>query len=305
MKGYQKVSHLGSPTLDRLLEGIVHVEEKIDGSQFRFEIDADGKLHFGSRRVDFDDVKPDPNFRAGMDKVEEAFKDKGNNVMDGSITVFAEYMKSEKHNTLKYDRIPKNHIVIFDVFLSSGDHWMTYDEKKVFAEHNGFEVVPKLWEGDGKELSAEKIHELLKTQSYLGGTEIEGVVVKNYNVYYDAVKYAYLEGMWQCGKFVRAEFTEKNMKNHREGIPKIDKLCMKYNNEARWNKAIFRLRDESKLTGEMKDMTVLTREVVKDVSDECAEEIKEELYKIYGNQVIKSSIKGLPEFYKNYLLEQM
>ena len=76
MKGYQKVSHLGSPTLDRLLEGIVHVEEKIDGSQFRFEIDADGKLHFGSRRVDFDDVKPDPNFRAGMDKVEEAFKDK-------------------------------------------------------------------------------------------------------------------------------------------------------------------------------------------------------------------------------------
>ncbi len=301
MRGYQKVSHLGSPTLDRLLEGNIHVEEKIDGSQFRFEIDAEGKLHFGSRRVDFDDVKPDPNFRAGMDKVEEAFKGKP---MIGPITVFAEYMKSEKHNTLKYDRVPKNHIAIFDVLVANGT-WLSYDDKKIFAEGHGFEVVPKLWEGDGKELSADKIHELLKTQSCLGGTEIEGVVVKNYNVYYDAVKYAYLEGMWQCGKFVRAEFTEKNMKNHREGIPKIDKLCMKYNNEARWNKAIFRLRDESKLSGEMKDMTVLTREVVNDVSEECKDEIKEELYKIYGNQVIKSSIKGLPEFYKNYLLEQM
>lgn len=49
---------------------------------------------------------------------------------------------------------------------------------------------------------------------------------------------------------------------------------------------------------------VYNREVHKDLEEECADEIKELLYKWAVKDIKRSVIKGLPEWYKEKLLEK-
>ena len=55
----------------------------------------------------------------------------------------------------------------------------------------------------------------------------------------------------------------------------------------------------------MKDLALLVPEVKHDVEEECKDDIKEQLYKLYGKQVISGSVKGLPEYYNKKLLENI
>lgn len=216
--------------------------------------------------------------------------------------IFGEYMGTKTQNTLTYDRIPDNFLLVFDVMTSKGfitDH----DSKKHWCDLKGLECVPEIWNGHGKDFSPKVIEELLQSQSILGGPKIEGIVVKNYDKYFDGGKYSFLEGQWMVGKFVRKEFQEMNMKAQRAKTDTMEKLKQKYNVEPRWDKAIQKSRDEGKLVSNMKDMRVLISEVLKDVEEECSDDIREELFKLYGKTIIKSSVRGLAEYYNKKLLE--
>ena len=68
MKRYMKVLQLGDPMIDDILDGEVLVEEKLDGSMFRTQIDETGGLHFGSKSVDYDENRmPDKMFLPAID----------------------------------------------------------------------------------------------------------------------------------------------------------------------------------------------------------------------------------------------
>lgn len=302
MRTYPKVHHIADPMLDGLLDGPIQVEEKIDGSQFRMHIDFDGHFTFGSRRVDSLDIEHAGMFIKAIEAVNTQMGLIRGKPHALEMDIFAEYLSGPRQNALHYERIPKNSLIIFDVL--AGKKWLNHEEKKAYAEDNGFECVPLLWQGDGKLLTPEKIKELLETTSILGKVTIEGIVVKNYSKFFDAGKYSWMEGQWMVGKYVRPEFKELNEKVHKADHSSIDGIKARYNTEARWDKAIQKLRDEDKLQGNMKDMMLLIPEVCADVAEECTDDIKEQLWKVYGRTIIKSSVRGLAEHYNKKLLEK-
>jgi|SRR6185312_15852853 len=304
MRSYQKILHLGDKMADKLLVGNVVIEEKVDGSMFRAQLNPDGTIECGSKRMDFASNGIDPNFKPGVDYLTEVYK---KYPIDSTYTIFCEYLKSPAHNTLAYEKTPNNHLVLFDAVQHNmaGGRWLAIHELEIMAELLDIDMVPILYEGDGSIVNQDYINNLLTKKSYLGNELIEGIVVKNYDQYYDVVKYPYLQGFWLAGKYVRKEFQERNSGAHAGEKTGVEGLKISYGGPARWNKAIFRLRDEGKLKGNMTDMTVLLDEVKSDIISEEKENIKEELWKIYGRQILGSSIKGLPEYYKQKLLENL
>ncbi len=300
LKTYPKVHHLGDPMLDGILDGKIIVEEKIDGSQFRIKWDADHQqVECASRRVEFKDNGVEGSFKKIVDHIEDVFK---NLKWDKTTYLWGEYLGGVKQNSLVYERVPKNNLMIFDGFREK-DGWFNHEMKEEVAKQLDVECVAQIWDGDGKDFTSKTIDQILKKYSALGPVIPEGIVVKNYGKYFDAGKYSWMEGWWMVGKFVRKEFQELNKASHLGDRDKLANIKATYNNEARWNKAVQKLKDEGKLEHNMRDMAFLIREVMTDVTDECSQDIKDRLFKIYGRDIVKSSTRGLAEFYNKKLLE--
>ena len=75
--------------------------------------------------------------------------------------------------------------------------------------------------------------------------------------------------------------------------------------EARWNKALQHLKERGEIVNEMKDLAKIAPEAVHDLEEEEKETIKNELWKLYGKSIIQYSVKGLPEWYKKLLMENV
>ena len=303
MRAYAKVHHIGDPMCEGIFEGEVEVEEKVDGSQFRIHIDINGMFHFASHRMEFISNENNGMFQKAVESTLKNLAPIMGKTREHDMYIFAEFVGKNQQNTLSYERVPESHVIVFDVIKDQ--HWFTYTEKKQFAEKYGFDCIPRLWLEDGSHLTPEVINELLKTKSYLGGTTIEGIVIKNYNKFFDPNKYQWMEGNFLVGKYVRQEFKELNMKEHAGEDVSMGKIKLRYIAEARWDKAIQKLREEGKLVNAMKDLALLVPEVKHDVEEECKEDIKDQLYSLYGKQVISGSVKGLPEYYNKKLLENI
>ena len=231
-------------------------------------------------------------FRNGV----EAILDLKMRLMDG-WTYRGEYLSKPKHNTLCYDRVPKNHVVIFDI-ETSPTHFMTFEERFLEAERLGFEV-PTVF-SVGTITSLEDIKKFLSETSILGG-QIEGVVIKplGHNLYGQ-------DKTVLMGKFVREDFKEKNHANWKQNNPgKLDFLAgliAKYRTPQRWTKAVQHLREAGELVGEPKDIGKLIKEVPRDILSDSEDEIKQELFDYFWKEHLRRGfIFGLPEWYKEKL----
>jgi hypothetical protein len=71
------------------------------------------------------------------------------------------------------------------------------------------------------------------------------------------------------------------------------------------DKALIHLREQDKITGDMKDIGLLMREYNQDFEDECVDDIKDMLYKRFRKDIIRGVSRGLPEWYKALLLDQV
>jgi ribosomal protein L20A (L18A) len=147
-----------------------------------------------------------------------------------------------------------------------------------------------------------KVDELLKTKSYLGEADIEGFVVKNYH------RPFLLGGQpisLMAGKYVSEGFKEKHKadwgKEH-STKGKWEVFKDSYRTEARWHKAIQHLKERGLLEFAPRDIGALIKEIQNDIAEEEKEDIKEFLWKEFGQEVIRVSAAGFPEFYKRYLL---
>jgi hypothetical protein len=312
MISYNKVLTIGDPTIAELLKGEVIIEEKYDGSQFRITIDKNRRCLFGSKSVDYSDMRmPDQMFVPIIKKCEELITPKLDDIIASygadSISIFGEYLSGPRHNTLKYQNVPNNNLVIFDVCITHNDGtriWMTPDEKAALAEMLGFSYPHMLYSGDGSEVNMDLINKLLETESSLGGTRIEGVVIKNYGRYFDPVRYPYLTGYWLCGKYVREEFKELNRANWKDIRKPAEELIIEsLHNENRWEKTYQHLRDSGELDHQPQDIPLIIKGVIEDIEEEEKENIKEQLYKNFRKK-LNHTTEGLPEWYKKKLLEE-
>lgn len=302
---YPKVYNLGHAAVRELLLDTVIVEEKVDGSQFSFGLVKTGQhvedsvtidrydLQMRSHQAAIDPENPPKMFKEGVELVR---------AMAARLTpgyVYrGEYLSKPKHNTLAYDRIPLNNIIIFDI-NDGEESYLSPEQKDVEAARLGFEVVPVLLEG--ALTSYDAFASLLETVSILGGQKVEGVVIKNYSRFGR-------DGKALMGKFVSEAFKEKNGANWKSENPGqrdiITRIAERYKTPARWDKAIQHLAEQGVLTNEPKDIGPLFKEVQTDTLAECGDEIREELFRWAWRDIGRQLTAGLAEYYKERLARQ-
>jgi ATP-dependent RNA circularization protein (DNA/RNA ligase family) len=244
---YPKVYALGHRAIaDLLLDDDIIVEEKVDGSQFSFG-KFDGTTKVRSKGCQINTEYPEKMFVHALDVVRDL-------PLHDGWTYRAEYLKKPKHNALAYDRIPRNHLIVFDI-NTGHEAYLGYDDKAAEAERIGLECVPLIYRG--KVDGPEQIQEWLKRVSILGGQNIEGVVLKNY-------KRFSVDGKAMIGKYVSEAYKEAHGNEWRQDNPVqgdiVQRLIERYRTPARWAKAVQHLREAGTLEGSPRDIGPLIKE---------------------------------------------
>lgn len=288
---YPKIFNIGHSAIVSLFSHELICEEKIDGSFGQIGLFNGGLKARSKGKEQYPAV--DKMFEPLVKMAQEL------GLKDG-WTYSGEVLNRCKHNSLTYNRVPEKGFILFDI-RTGEEAYLSYEEKAEEAQRLGLEIVPKL--AEGKFTSAEQLVDLLETESCLGGPKIEGFVLKpkDRDVFGK-------DGKLLIGKYVSEAFKEFHNKQWRGDNPTrsdiVEQLCQRYeNNEARWVKAIYRFRDEGRLTHEYKDIGPLIKYIQQDLKEEEEEEIKQILFKFFCPKIIKSSTRNFPEFYKRWLLE--
>ena len=262
-------------------------QEKIDGSQFSFGL-VDGVLRFRSRRVEV--------FEAGagmFDKAVACVK-AVEGLLNEGWTYRGEYLRAPKHNTCAYDRVPKNHIILFDIDMGHCDY-LTPDEAATEAIRLDFEYG-RTWDSPGPFDPA-----WLKEPSALGGPCVEGVVVKDYAS-------IGADGKVSMAKVVREDFKEVHALEWKRKHPTkgdiVATIIEAYRTEARWEKSVQHLEEAGELLNAPQDIGRLFKEVAADVEAECVDEIKELLWQANRKAILRGVGRGLPDWYKARLNER-
>lgn len=297
---YTKILTLGSSYTENALVGSVSIQEKVDGSLFAFGINEQGTVVYRSKGV-----AVTKEVHANMfDKAVE-FLDRNSFLWnlqafgEKDIYFYCEFLNSPKHNVLHYDRTPKNNLVLFDV-LQDGK-WQDYETILNYANDLEIDAIPQFYVG---EANREKIAELLTTPSYLGREITEGVVIKNYgqNIILGGNVFPLFT------KYVRESFKERHVvewKDKKSAAGDVNQYIASFGTEARWQKAVIHLRESGLLVNAVQDIAPLINEVKRDLIEEEQENIKNFLFKLYIDDITRHSIRGLPQWWKNKLLENL
>lgn len=293
---YPSIYALGHRYLTDLLLDPVLVEEKIDGSQFSFGVfegDEGRYLKVRSKGAEINTLAPDNMFKRGVEVV-QSIQDH----LTVGWTYRAEYLVKPKHNALAYDRIPKNHIIIFDI-NTGHEAYLDPPSKAQEAERIGLEVVPVIATGVITDIN--EFRKYLDTTSCLGGQKIEGVVVKNYARFGQDKKVL-------LGKFVSEAFKEVHAREWKASNPSrgdiLQALIFSLKTDARWHKAVQHIRERGELDGSPKDIGQIMKEVPDDVEKEELEYIKDKLYEWAWPHIRRGIVAGIPQWYKEQLLKQ-
>src|SRR6185436_8702149 len=283
LSSYPSIYALGHRNIADLFDGPVTVEEKIDGSQFSMAR-VNGELVCRSKGQQIIVGAPEKMFAAAVETAQKL------DLREGWV-YRCEYLKSPKHNTLAYSRIPTDHLILFDV-MTSYETYLSVVEKHTEAARLGLECVKCFQYG---ETCVDNLREFMGRESILGGCKIEGVVVKNY------ARFG-IDKKILIGKFVSAEFKEKHQHAWKKSNPGpadvVEHIISELKTDARWRKAVQHLRDAGKLTGTPTDIGPLLIELGTDTEREESNAIKEALFKHFWPQIRRGIASGFPEFYK-------
>lgn len=290
ISSYPSVYNLGHKLVLDIFQDPVIVEEKIDGSQFSVSKDVNGVLSMRSKGAEIFEDAPEKMFNKAVETAKRLD-------LHPDWVYRCEYLQKPKHNTLCYERVPNNNLILFDINVGI-EEYLNYEEKEIEAERIGLECVPILYEGIVTDINALKL--LLDTTSILGGTKIEGVVIKNYYKFTPDKKAMF-------GKFVSEAFKEVHQREWHKSNPTqgniLQETILRYRTPARWMKAIQHLRDAGTLEQSPRDIGNLIKEVQADVLKECEDDIKEMLFKHFWKNICRGIVAGLPEWYKEELLK--
>lgn len=297
IKAFPKIFTIGTDYIKNIFNDEVEITEKIDGSQFNFG-KIDGEVYCRSKGKQLFFENPEKMFKKAIDYIFSI-----QDLIPNNTVFYSEYLENPHHNTLKYNRTPKNNIILFGVSEKTGSKFINdYNSLKKYAEKLNIEVVPSLFKG--RINSADDLKLFLEKESILGDTKIEGVVCKNY------IKRFLLGSQLipiMMGKYVSEKFKEINReswaKKH-STIGKWEEFKKRFKTEARWQKAIQHLKEKGELENSPRDIGKLMKEISVDISDEEKENIKNFLWKEFGKEILRYSVRGFPKWYKEHLLKK-
>lgn len=303
LPSYPKVWAYGHRATKGLFEpgGYLVMQEKVDGSQISFRWYG-GELYVRSKgRIQWSPEEQDPDglFRPAIEYLRT--------LAPGPVQYVyrAETLAKPRHNIAGYDRTPKGHLALFEVWQETehGQGWqVNLREVAAQAEALGIDAAPVLWQGHSNEAALAIAQEFIGTPSFLGGHPIEGVVIKDpgrLNPFGDSLQ----------AKIVDGKFKETHREKWRPTNPTAGDIVAGIidglNTEARWHKAIQRAREEGTLTGEHKDIGPLMKSIKHDTLTEEEENIKDALWRFYKRQIERGIGRGFPEWYKEMLWEEV
>lgn len=293
---FPKIFSLGTTYIENIFNDEVEVSEKIDGSQFNWG-KINGELFMRSKGAQLFLENPQKMFKKAIDYV-ISIQDK----LPDNTVYYAEFLNNPSHNILKYGRVPQNNLILFGISDEKGNFEKTYGVIKACADKIDIETVPLLFEG--KIENQDNLLKFLENESCLGGTKIEGIVVKNY-------KNPFLLGGQpipiMMGKFVSEEFKETHKNRWGRDFTakgRWQTFVESFKTEARWLKGIQHLAEKGELENSPRDIGKLIKEIQQDIEIEEKEDIKEFLWKEFGQEVLRYSTKQFPEFYKKQLLKR-
>ena len=295
ISAFPKIFTIGDNYISSIFNDPVEITEKVDGSQFVFgRVDDILYCRSKGKVIVFD--APEKMFNLAVDYVLSI-----QDMVENNTIYYCEYLNKSKHNVIAYDTTPKNHLALFGISRIDKSFISSHTNLCVYADAMDIDIVPLLY--SGKINNPKEIHALLDADSYLGGSKIEGVVVKNYSQPF------LLGGQpipLMAGKYVSEKFKEKHRtdwKGHHTGKGKWDLFKAGFRTDARWQKAVQHLRDNGELENNPRDIGKLIKEINRDITEEEQENIKNFLWKLFGNEVLRKSTAGFPEWYKEQLLE--
>lgn len=287
VSSYSTVYQIGHKAIVGLFDDAVIVEEKVDGSQFSFGIVGGEYVCRSHKKQMFVDA-PEQMFIKAIENT------KGLDLHPEWI-YRGEFLGKPKHNTLNYGRVPKNNVILFDVMIAP-ETYLSYSEKAEEATRLGIECVPLLYEG--KIDNFEIFKEFLERVSILGATTIEGVVIKNYQLFTQEKKVA-------MGKYVSEAFKEVHDRDWKDRNPTgkdvVELITEKYRTLARWQKAIIHAQEDGTYTGTPADIGTLIKAIPEDILKECGDEIKDALFAHFWQFIRRGTTRGFPEWYKEEL----
>lgn len=293
INSYGSIYALGHKAVATILDGEVELTEKVDGSQISFGV-IEGELSIRSKGQQLHLGADNAMFNLAVGQIQ-----RNAHLFHENWVYRGEYFMKPKHNTLAYDRVPTNNIMIYDVEQGPGsEEFLRWYDRNIVANAIGFEAVPTFFSGTGVTLDDIKFQ--LEKTSILGGVKIEGVVVKNYSLFTEDKKVA-------KAKFVSTEFQEKHRSEWKKTNPTrgdfVEELIESLRTEARWRKSVQHLREDGLLEGSPRDIGNLIKEAQKDILKEEEDAIKDALFGHFKGQILRGAVRGLPEKYKEWLAE--
>lgn len=290
---YPKIFAIGTVYIKDIFNDSIEITEKIDGSQFAFG-KIKGNVVMRSKNTILYPETADRMFWPAMEYVDSIVDRLPNN-----IVFYTEYLRHPKHNSIRYDITPKNHLALFGVYNAESDMFLQ-DNLREFAGWLCIDIAPVLY--SGRVDSIDILKTFLSFQSYLGGSKVEGIVVKNY------------EKRWiigdrpmplMAGKLVSESFKEVNRHVWAASSTtnKIDAFYKSFRTVPRWEKALQRAREDGWLKRDLSDIGKLIRSIHEDIEIEEEAEIKNFLYREFSGNVMRASTAGFAEWYKTQLAD--
>jgi len=304
LKKYPKIYEIGHSALVKLFDGPVEITEKVDGSQFRIYFSQE-EFDVGSKnQTGLEVVSSNKMFELACTEAKKIYKEGRWKKLGKEVTLFCEYLYKNKSNTLTYDTIPSRHFYLFGAIID--EKHQTTKELIGIAKLLGIDPPNVLFEGEIK--SKEQLEKLMKTESYLGGTIIEGIVIKNYTQTYpiDLLSTAHYVGFPLAGKFVCPAFREKNDRNwaRKKESKGVDGLCKMYLTEQRFLKAVQHLKEEGKLEFQKKDLKYLIPEFYNDLISEEKENITKKIMDEVFEELKRRATNFVVHQYIDYLAKR-
>lgn len=296
---FPKIFEIGHHAIANLFDGDVEITEKIDGSQFAFGVAADGSLVMRSKGKELFAENPEKLFTVVIEWV-TANREKICALCPPGTFLYGEYLRVPKHNVLAYARVPKHHFMVFGVREQTN---LIANHARIVEIANALdlEAVPLLAQTAVR--SFDELQQYMQQPSVLGGTVLEGVVVKNYRQYCTISDFHWIS----MGKFVREEFKESHAEQWGtiSGKNWFDELKASCRSEARWHKAIQHLRDRGELAESVQDIGKLMAELEKDFVEEEKERLMKIFWRHQSPDILREIKRGFPEWYKEQLAKKV
>lgn len=164
----------------KLMADTLLLEEKVDGFSIYFTC-RDGYLDVATKQRQ--GVVEDPGaFVEILPRLQELYE---TGELNPDYTYYGEYLDVPHKVKHAYARAARGGIIIWDIhnhyILDDPTEWLDATDKATEAHRLGFETPNSWYAGLDSDRWEMVISPMLNQTSFLGGTKVEGIIIKNYS----------------------------------------------------------------------------------------------------------------------------